>query len=47
MLCSDGLTDLVSDDEIKSTLIDVCGDMQLAAKRLVALANESGGRDNI
>lgn len=47
LLCSDGLTDLVSDDEIKSTLIDACGDMQLAAKRLVALANACGGRDNI
>ena len=33
LLCSDGLTDLVGDDEIKSTLIDACGDMQLAAKR--------------
>ena len=47
LLCSDGLTDLVGDDEIKSTLIDACGDMQLAAKRLVAFANEGGGQGNI
>jgi PPM family protein phosphatase len=47
LLCSDGLTDLVDDDEIKSTIIDANGDMSLAVKQLLALANGYGGNDNI
>lgn len=45
LLCSDGLTDLVSDDEIKSTL----GKYHLAEilDQLIKLANSRGGHDNI
>ena len=45
LICSDGLYDLVGDDE----LMDVVGDLhpQVACDRLVSLARERGGHDNI
>ena len=46
LLCSDGLTNMLDDDEIKhivSTTRDICE----AGDRLVEAANEHGGRDNI
>jgi serine/threonine protein phosphatase PrpC len=46
LLCSDGLTDLVWDDEIQK-IIRSKKDMKLAAEALVNLANERGGHDNI
>src|SRR5437868_12337160 len=46
LLCSDGLTNEVSDDEIASTLRTV-GDPQEAATKLVDEANDRGGNDNI
>jgi PPM family protein phosphatase len=45
-LCSDGLTGLVSDDEILDAVARE-NDPQVAAKYLVDLANERGGNDNI
>ena len=47
LLCSDGLTDMMTDDEIGRTL-DACkADVNTAAVRLVELANEAGGHDNV
>lgn len=46
MLCSDGLTNMIEDMEIFS-VIKESGDLETAGRRLVALANENGGRDNI
>jgi protein phosphatase len=46
LLCSDGLTDLVWDDEIQK-IIRSKRDMKAAAESLVTLANERGGHDNI
>jgi protein phosphatase len=46
LLCSDGLTHMVTDPEIASTLATV-EPAQAAAKRLVELANEYGGLDNV
>jgi len=46
LICSDGLTDLVWDDEIQRNH-PLEEDMKLAAEALVDLANERGGHDNI
>ena len=47
MLCSDGLPDMVEDDDIHLTISTFSANLDVAAKQLVALANEHGGRDNI
>ncbi len=46
LLCSDGLTRMVTDPEIAGTL-QAETDPQKAAERLIALANDTGGVDNI
>ena len=45
ILCSDGLTDLVANEEIRSTLDT--GMLEDALKHLINLANQRGGHDNI
>ena len=47
MLCSDGLSDMVPDDEIGLTLGKYAANLRQAAEALVAKANQNGGRDNI
>ena len=46
VLCSDGLTGMVHDDEIRD-LVLASGRPEVAAKQLIDLANERGGKDNI
>ena len=46
LLCSDGLTDMVSEDQIKA-ILEAEPDPQRAANRLVKAANRAGGVDNI
>ncbi|WP_022665704.1 Stp1/IreP family PP2C-type Ser/Thr phosphatase [Desulfospira joergensenii] len=46
LLCSDGLTDMVSDDAIK-TLLGSKADLEEKVNRLVQEANANGGKDNI
>jgi protein phosphatase len=46
LLCSDGLTDLVWDDEILQTMRSK-SNVKTAAEALVDLANQRGGHDNI
>ena len=46
LLCSDGLTEMVSDDAIAAVLAAEL-DPEAACQKLVAQANEAGGRDNI
>jgi serine/threonine protein phosphatase PrpC len=46
LLCSDGLHDLVLEDEIASILSET-EDIHSAGERLIALAKERGGHDNI
>jgi serine/threonine protein phosphatase PrpC len=45
LLCTDGLTSMVSEDQIEAALRSV-PDPQEAAQRLVRMANEAGGMDN-
>jgi PPM family protein phosphatase len=46
LLCSDGLTTMVSDDEIRDILVN-SKNLRNAVNRLVEAANRGGGRDNI
>jgi len=46
LLCSDGLTDMVSDEEITSTLVEVSG-AQAACDALIERALHNGGKDNV
>jgi protein phosphatase len=47
LLCSDGLTDMVEDDAIAKTLSSYAAQPGEGAVRLVDIANERGGRDNV
>jgi protein phosphatase len=47
LLCSDGLSDLVESDVIESTLNMLYNNLENAATKLVQLANDNGGKDNI
>ena len=47
LLCSDGLTDMVSDWQIAEVIDENIADLEVAAKKLIALANHYGGKDNI
>ncbi|MEO6858061.1 MAG: Stp1/IreP family PP2C-type Ser/Thr phosphatase [Solirubrobacteraceae bacterium] len=46
LLCSDGLTSMISENQVASVLREE-SDLDRAAERLIAEANEAGGRDNI
>jgi protein phosphatase len=47
LLCSDGLSDMVDDDDIKLTISTFGANLQTLARQLVLLGNDNGGRDNI
>ena len=47
LLCSDGLYDLVDDEQIRLTIGGPAQHVQIACDRLVALARQNGGHDNI
>lgn len=47
LLCSDGLTDMLSDETIKELIGIYCDDLKVAADSLVEAANRMGGQDNI
>ncbi len=46
LLCSDGLTDLVKDEEIHLTLSKYSANLAQTADELVKFANKRGGKDN-
>ncbi len=46
LLCSDGLNDMVDDEEIHLTLSKYSANLVQAAQELVDLANAKGGKDN-
>jgi protein phosphatase len=47
LICSDGLSDMVEDEEILEVLHADRDDLEKAVKALVAAANRGGGEDNI
>ena len=47
LLCSDGLNDMVEDEEIQLTLQTLSVNLELAATQLIEMANDNGGRDNV
>src|SRR5690242_2082482 len=47
LLCSDGLSDMVEDEEVRLTLITLKSNPSLTVQQLVQAANDNGGRDNI
>ena len=47
LICSDGLSDMVTDEDIQLTLASLKVNLPLAAEQLVQQANDNGGRDNV
>lgn len=47
LLCSDGLNDMIEDEEIQMTLIALRSNLDLTAQQLIQAANDAGGRDNV
>jgi serine/threonine protein phosphatase PrpC len=47
VLCSDGLSDMVEDDDIHLTISTFGANLETVAKQLIQLANDNGGRDNV
>ncbi len=46
ILCSDGLSGKIQPDEMRKVMME-SSDLSLACRRLIAMANERGGEDNI
>ena len=46
LICSDGLTDMLEDTSIREALL-LALDLEQKTDRLISLANEAGGKDNI
>lgn len=47
LFCSDGLNDMVEDEEIGETLQMLASNLDVCATQLIQMANDYGGRDNI
>lgn len=47
LLCSDGLSDMITDEQIFSSLVKTRQDLKRASEDLVELAKEHGGHDNV
>ena len=47
LLCSDGLSDMVEDEDIHLTISTFNANLDTAAQQLVRMANDNGGRDNV
>lgn len=46
LLCSDGLSRMVADEEIRATVV-ASSDLNVVAETLIAKAKDAGGRDNV
>ena len=47
LLCSDGLSDMVEDDDIQLTISTFHANLDVVGQQLIRLSNDQGGRDNI
>jgi len=47
LLCSDGLPDMVEDEDIHLTISTFSANLETVGKQLIQLSNEQGGKDNI
>ena len=47
LMCTDGLNDMISDEEIHLTLSKYSANLVQAARELIRIANANGGKDNI
>ena len=47
LLCSDGLPDMVTDEDIHLTISGFNDSLDVVTEQLIKLANKNGGRDNI
>ena len=47
LLCSDGLSDMINDDQIFSVLVKSRQDLKRASEELVKQAKDNGGHDNV
>lgn len=47
LLCSDGLTDMISDEAVDATLRAHYHNLEAASQELIDKANQAGGKDNI
>jgi PPM family protein phosphatase len=47
VLCSDGLSDMVEDEDIHLTISTFGASLDNVAKQLIQLTNDNGGRDNV
>jgi PPM family protein phosphatase len=47
LLCSDGLSDMVEDEDIHLTISTFSANLKTGGEQLIQLANHHGGRDNI
>jgi len=47
LMCSDGLPDMVEDEDIHLTISTFSKDVRTAGEQLIKLTNDNGGRDNV
>jgi len=47
LLCSDGLPDMVEDEDIHLTISTFNASLDVVGQQLIQLANDNGGRDNV
>jgi len=47
LFCSDGLNDMVDDEELAQALQLLSANLQVCATQLITMANDNGGRDNV
>jgi len=47
VLCSDGLSDMIEDEDIHLTISTFNANLDTVARQLIQLSNDNGGRDNV